>query len=100
MQILHSSPTSPPAFSWDAWYESVGGRTISIDEVNEYLNQIYNDQYSRFEGDVASSKHEFLSEAEASHLIKKKAAEFGADIVGICVIEPSDIYKGKTVTEK
>lgn len=100
MQILQSSPDSPPAFSWDVWYESVGGRTISIDEVNEYLNQIYNDQYRRFEGEVASVKREFLSEAEASYLIKEKATEFGADIVGICEIEPSDIYRGKTVTEK
>lgn len=100
MQILQSSPDSPPAFSWDAWYDSIGGRTITIDQVNEYLNDIYNDQYRRFEGEVASVKHEFLTEAEASQLIKKKASEFGADIVGICEIEPSDIYRGKTVTEK
>src|ERR1700733_7995166 len=100
MQPLQSSPASPPAFSWDVWYNSVGGRTISIDEVNDYLNQIYNDQYRRFEGEVAFTRHEFLTEAEASRLIKEKASEFGADIVGICEIEPSDIYRGKIVTEK
>ena len=100
MQILQSSSDSPPAFSWDVWYGSIGGRTISIDEVNDYLNQIYNDQYRRFEGDVASTKHKFLSETEASRFIKEKATEFGADIVGICEIESSDIYRGKTVAEK
>ena len=32
--------------------------------------------------------------------LKRKALEFGADIVGICEIEPSDVYRGKTVMEK
>ncbi len=100
MHLLHASTDSPPAFSWDDWCASVGGRSINIEEVNKYLNDIYNDQYKRFEGEVASVKREFKSEEEASQLIKDKAQEFGADIVGICEIEPSDIYRGKTVTEK
>jgi len=37
---------------------------------------------------------------DAATLLKKKAIEFGADLVGICEIEPSDIYNGRTVTEK
>src|SRR5689334_11133627 len=100
MPILHSSITSPPAFSWDDWYSSVGGRSISIDEVTEYLNKIYNDQYLRFEGEVATHKTQFINEEEASDTIKEKAKEFGADIVGICEIEPSDVYRGKSVNEK
>jgi hypothetical protein len=99
MATLASSQQSPPAFSWDDWYASVGGRSISIDEVNAYLKDIYEDQYKRFEGEPAAQKHIFANEAEAAATIKKKAAEFGGDIVGICEIEPSDIYRGKTVTE-
>lgn len=98
--MLQSAPQSPPAFSWDEWYASVGGRSISIDEVNAYLSEIYEDQYKRFEGETAAEKYSFENAADASRIIKEKAKEFGADIVGICEIEPSDIYRGKTVTEK
>ena len=100
MNEMGASASSPPAFSWNHWYESVGGRTISIEEVNEYLRKIYDDQYKRFEGEIARNKYEFSNPDEASQLIKAKALEFGADIVGICEIEPSDIYRGRTVTEK
>src|SRR5581483_3185100 len=51
-------------------------------------------------GDIAKVKYLFSSPAEAATVIKEKALEFGADIVGICEIEPGDIYKGKNVTEK
>ena len=87
------------AFNWNDWYEAVGGRTISIDEVNQYLRKIYDDQHSRFDGEVAEQKQKLLPR-EASDLIKTKAKEFGADLVGICEIEPSDVYKGRVVTEK
>jgi hypothetical protein len=91
---------SPPPFQWDTWYQAVGGRTISIDEVNALLQKIHGEQYPRFDGPVAPQRHDFASpEAAAAHL-KQKALEFGADIVGICEIEPSDVYRGKTVTEK
>jgi len=92
--------SNPPPFSWQDWYDAVGGRTISIDEVNKYLKDIYEDQYERFEGEASAQKHIFTSPAEAAEVIKKKAAEFGADIAGICEIEPSDVYRGKTITEK
>ena len=88
---------SPPPFAWDEWYETVGGRTITIKEVDTILDKIYNDQYLCFNGEVASPKKKFDSPQQASDLIKQKALEFGADIVGICEIEPSDVYKGKTV---
>ncbi|MEO5674125.1 MAG: reductive dehalogenase domain-containing protein [Chitinophagales bacterium] len=100
MHTISASPASPPAFSWNDWYNDVGGRSISIEEVNEYLRKIYDDQYKRFNGETANEKLEFNSAEEASGLLKEKALEFGADIVGICEIEPSDIYKGKTVNEK
>jgi epoxyqueuosine reductase len=97
--VLRASPASPPAFAWDDWYAAAGGRTIRIDEVSSYLQKIYEDQYPRFDGPIAPGRHEFSSAAEASGALKQKAVEFGADIVGICEIEPSDIYRGRTVDE-
>jgi epoxyqueuosine reductase QueG len=100
MSFNASHKISPPPFSWDDWYESVGGRSINIEDADSILDKIYNDQYQRFDGEVAEKKMVFTSKEEASRLIKEKAMEFGADIVGICEIEPSDVYRGKTVTEK
>jgi epoxyqueuosine reductase QueG len=91
---------SPPAFAWDNWYALVGGRSIRIEEVDDYLRRIYDDQCRRFEGEVAPARREFASPADAARHLKDKAVEFGADIVGICEIEPSDVYRGRTVTEK
>lgn len=88
------------AFNWDKWYESVGGRTIHIDEVDAYLKQIYEDQYARFTGKVSANKKKFESALHASNHIKGKAKEFGADLVGMCEIELSDVYSGRVVTEK
>lgn len=87
-------------FEWDKWYDSVGGRTIKIEEVEAYLKQIYEDQYTRFKGEVATEKRCFESPRHASEHIKQKAREFGADLVGICEIEESDVYRGRTVKEK
>jgi epoxyqueuosine reductase len=92
--------TSPPAFAWDDWYALVGGRSIRIEEVDDILRQIYNDQYLRFEGEVADTRVEFDSPADAAQHLKAKAIEFGADIVGICEIEPTDVYRGRVVPEK
>src|SRR5262245_4139180 len=91
--------TAPPAFAWDDWYATVGGRSIRIPEVDDLLKQIYNDQYTRFDDEVASERHVFGSPADAAQHVKSKAIEFGADVVGICRIEPSDIYRGRRVTE-
>jgi len=98
--LENTNEQSPPPFSWDEWYESAGGRTINIEEADNILDKIYNDQYTRFDGEVAKEKFIFNSPEEAAKLLKEKALEFGADIVGICEIEPSDVYRGKTVTEK
>jgi len=100
IRMSQNKPKSPPAFEWDAWYKAAGGRIIDIPEVNRLLDVIYNDQYKRFNGEVAPRRKAFESPEQASEHLKMKAAEFGADIVGICEIEPSDIYRGKTVTEK
>jgi epoxyqueuosine reductase QueG len=91
---------SAPAFAWEDWYEAVGGRSIAIDEVNTYLRKIYDDQYARFTGDVAPVRRDFSSPHEAAAHLKERATAFGADIVGICEIEPSDVYRGRTVTDR
>jgi len=88
---------SPPAFAWEEWYAAAGGRTIRIDEVSEYLRQIYDEQQPRFTGEVAPECVRFASPAEAAAHLKAKASEFGADISGVCEIEPTDIYQGRTV---
>ena len=90
----------PPAFSWDDWYARVGGRTISIDEVDALLRRIYDDQYARFTGDVAPERTVFETPEAAAAVVKQKALEFGADIVGICEIEASDVYRGRTITDR
>jgi epoxyqueuosine reductase QueG len=92
--------SSPPAFAWDDWYAEVGGRSIRVDEVDDFLKRIYTDQYARFEGDVSPARVDFASPGEAARHLKEKALEFGADIVGICEIEPGDVYSGRTVTDK
>jgi ferredoxin len=89
--------SSPPAFAWEAWYEQVGGRSIRIDAVQEYLQQIFEEQYPRCFGDVAAERRTFESPAAAAAHLKNAARELGADLVGICLIEPSDIYRGRTL---
>ena len=97
---MTSAETSPPAFRWDEWYGSIGGRRINIKEVNSILNEIREHQYPRFKGDVNPTPVKFASPALAAAAIKDKARELGADEVGIAEIEPSDIYKGREVQEK
>src|SRR6478735_8965600 len=86
-----------PAFAWEEWYAAVGGRSIRIDAVDEYLRLIREEQQPRFTGPVCATRHPFASAADAAAHLKQKALEFGADIAGICEIEPSDIYRGRTV---
>ncbi|MFM7156694.1 MAG: hypothetical protein ACKO0Y_02645, partial [Bacteroidota bacterium] len=97
--MIQASTHSPIAFQWDSWYESVGGRTIQIKEVDEYLQHIREFQYPRFTGEVNPEQTQFASPEEASNYIKHLARTLGADEVGIACIEPSDIYKGRHVTE-
>ena len=95
---MNASKESPPAFSWQAWYNGLGGRAINIPEVEAILHKIYHDQFPRFESPVSPEKRKFDSPQAAAHL-KEKAREYDADIVGICEIEPSDIYKGRSIDE-
>ena len=88
---------TPPAFAWDDWYAAIGGRSISIDAVDEYLRRIREEQQPRFAGPIAPVRHQFSSPLDAARHLKEKAVEFGADITGICEIEPSDVYQGRTV---
>jgi epoxyqueuosine reductase len=88
---------NPPPFAWEAWYDAAGGRSIQIDKVSEYLRLIYQEQEPRFSGPIAPERHLFGSPEEASLHLKERARAFGADIVGICEIEPSDMYRGRTL---
>jgi epoxyqueuosine reductase QueG len=91
---------SPPAFNWDEWYATLGGRQIDIKEVDFYLNKIKEDHYPRFNGKVNPKKTIFGKAAVASNVIKEKARQLGADEVGVALIEPSDIYKGRAIQAK
>jgi epoxyqueuosine reductase len=91
---------SVPAFAWDAWYQAAGGRTIQIDQVSAYLRKIYDDQYARFDGPISADRRQFPSPTDAAAHLKATAVEYGADIVGICEIEPSDVYRGRTVSDR
>lgn len=97
--MIQSGPLSPPAFNWDIWYASVGGRQIHVEEVDAVLTQIREAQYPRFNGPVNPDRHHFNSAIEARDHIKQKAKEFGADEAGVAMIEPDDIYTGRTVAE-
>jgi epoxyqueuosine reductase len=90
----------PSAFDWESWYAAAGGRTIAIPEVDEFLRRIREEQEPRFTGPLAVDRTAFGSPAAAARHLKDKATEFGADIVGICAIEPSDVYRGRSVTER
>lgn len=97
---MKGSEISPPAFGWDDWYASVGGRTIKIAEVDAILQQIKEYQYPKFKGSVNTQQTFFESTEKASEAIKQKAFALGADEVGVAEIEPSDIYRGREVKEK
>lgn len=89
-----------PAFSWESWYAAVGGRTIDISEVQSISSMIRDEQGPLFYGPVAEQAKPFSSPSQASSWVKMTAKELGADIVGVCRIEPSDIYRGRTVSER
>lgn len=97
---MQAAETSPPAFSWDDWYKSVGGRTIKIAEVDDILFRIREYQYPKFKGEVNERQTVFEDSIKASGAVKQKAFAFGADEVGIAEIEPTDIYRGREVQEK
>lgn len=86
-----------PAFNWDKWYESVGGRSIDIPEADRLVKYIKEEQTKRFDGPVAPEQRKFSSKEEAAQLIKQKARELGADEVGVALIESSDIYRGRQI---
>ncbi len=97
---IKGSEHSPPAFLWEEWYKSIGGRQIHITEVDEILKQIREVQYPKFNGEVNPVKTKFKNDEEASDCIKRHAIELGADEVGIAMIEPQDVYKGRVIHEK
>ncbi|HET6897686.1 MAG TPA: hypothetical protein VFK70_05035, partial [Vicinamibacteria bacterium] len=68
---IAAAPSSPPAFSWEKWYTGVGGRTIRIDAVDEYLRQIRQEQEPRFRGPVAERRRDLGSPARAAQDLKE-----------------------------
>lgn len=97
---MKASKNAPPAFKWEEWYAAAGGRQIRYEDTEAILQEIKAEQYPRFDGPVAELKTHFSSKTEASSLIKKQALELGAGDVGICEIEPTDIYQGREVKER
>lgn len=89
--MIDASHRSPPAFDWERWYASIGGRRPTLPEVERLLRAIYDGQYPRFDGEVASERTAFDADA-----IKAEARRLGADIVGICLLEPTDLYAGRS----
>jgi len=87
---------SPPAFDWEAWYAAVGGRRTPVPEVARLLSLIYDGQYPRFQGAVAPERTELGSAEDAAAAVKDEARRLGADLVGICRLEPSDLYRGRS----
>ena len=51
-------------------------------------------------GEPAERKSEFASPLEAAAAMKSVAQEFGADIVGICAVDPKYVYDGRDNTHK
>jgi epoxyqueuosine reductase QueG len=90
---MDPSKTSPPVFAWEDWYAGTGGRSITIPEVNDTLKAIFTEQLPRFEGEALPERKPLPSPDAAADLIKEKALEFGADVVGICELSPDEIYR-------
>jgi len=97
---MQSSVHSPPAFDWESWYDSIGGRKIKVEEAMELLKKIKHDQYPRFKGKVNPRRTVFESAGDAARAVKQKAMDLGAGDAGIAAIEPTDIYRGRTIDEK
>ncbi len=91
VRVIEAAPRSPPAFDWETWYASIGGRRPTIPEVQRILGAIYDEQYPRFEGQLSEVSSPIDAEA-----IKAEARRLGADIVGICLLEPTDLYAGRS----
>lgn len=99
LPVISGSKQGPGPFNWDLWYGSVGGRTISIPEADQWMDKI-NQQSARFEGVVSPKKLSFNSDELASGWVKNLALQYGADAVGICVVDESDVYSSRSVHER
>lgn len=99
LNVIHGPEDGPAPFAWDAWYGSVGGRTINIPEVDTIMREIVENQYPRFTSPLAESRLHFADAAEASRWVKERARLHGADIIGICAVEETDVYAEQSVSE-
>lgn len=71
---------APPAFAWDEWYARVGGRSMQIDKVAEYLQQIHTEQQPRFTGAI-NPQHR-SPESGKDHLGNDRYKEWARDFDG------------------
>ena len=94
--MTSASSSSPAPFAWEDWYAAAGGRQPRPAEIDDILRRIREEQEPRFTGPVAPEPCVFATPEQATHDLKARSLEFGADIVGICEIEPSDVYQGRT----
>jgi ferredoxin len=97
---VNGPPDAPPAFQWPQWYQGAGGRQIAIREIDDLMRQIFQEQVPRFQGPVAASQHAFATGADAASFVKRTALSLGADMVGICELAPSDLYRGREVPHR
>jgi epoxyqueuosine reductase len=94
-----SSAPPPPPFDWEAWYAARGGRSIDIPVTEEIIERIYAEQAPRFDLPASGVLRPFDSAEEAAAFVKKVARDAGAHEVGIARIQPSDVYRGRAVSE-
>ena len=93
--------TSPPPFAWDDWYALVGGRSIRIEEVDDILHKIYDDQYQRFDGDVAADPRRVRRRPPRPHVISRRKPPNSAPTSSASARSSrADVYRGRVVTEK
>ena len=97
---MKAANSQPPAFAWEDWYAGVGHDRERIPEIDDYFNDMYQTYVPRFFGDVAKTQTQFVSPEEATRVLKDKATELGADLVGICELEITDLYQGREVNEQ
>ena len=96
LPVIQGDPSGPEPFDWETWYGRVGGRSTPIPDAQAIMSRIYGDQYQRFDGPTAPHRLDLGSPSSAARWVKSHARAFGADIVGIARVEPSDLYAERT----
>ncbi len=92
--------TAPfPAFDWEAWYESVGGRRPRPAEFAELFGEMERVHLPLARAPPAPERRDLGPPAEAAAFVKRAAIDAGAEAVGVTVVRPEDVYAGRVVAE-